>query len=99
MGIQPSELIDLTPYELNLLKEGFQKKLEDDMLRSKFVAYITYASITASVGGTPVPYEEWDQPSAPEPKEPVDSKKLKAARRISAKYKREQEERMNNYKE
>jgi len=46
MGISPSELRDSTPYELNLLKEGFQKRQEADWERSRFQAWVTYAMQT-----------------------------------------------------
>lgn len=76
------------------MKEGYQKRLDDDMYRTKFSAYVTYASITASVGGTPKTYEEWDKPAEPD-QEPVDPSKLKDGRRISAAYKRKMEAAMN----
>jgi hypothetical protein len=56
MGLDPTKLKDITPYEFDLLREGHQKRQEADWKRSRFVAWITYAM---QCSGETLPIEEF----------------------------------------
>jgi hypothetical protein len=62
MGIQPRDMERLTPYELYLMKEGYQERIEDDHENANFIAYTNYVSVFASQGISVVTYEEWLKP-------------------------------------
>lgn len=89
MGIQPSELIDLTPYEFNLMREGYHKNIQTLREIGKFQAWITYACHSAANGQDPIPIENWYTDN------PVSSEKLPSASEVDAQYKAEQEAKMN----
>lgn len=78
-----------------LLKEGYQQRLDDDMGRSKFVAYVTYASITAANGVQPRTFEEWESPGDTE-SEPEET--LRDSREVDVEYKLAMEAAMNRLK-
>lgn len=46
MGIAPSELNHITPYELGLYKEGYQKAQVSEWERTRFVAWMVQATQT-----------------------------------------------------
>lgn len=91
MGISPSELKDSTPYELNLLKEGFQKRQEADWERSRFQAWVTYAMQTTE----DVKSLEEFHPLPSDIRKKVEISKLPDKIEIDADYKAQLEAQMN----
>jgi len=91
MGISPSELKYITPYEFSLLREGFQKKQEADWERSRFEAWVTYAM---QASGDVMSPEEFHPLPSDILKKNVTSK-LPEEIEIDANYKAEQEAKMN----
>jgi hypothetical protein len=96
MGINVADFKHITPYEFNLIREGFQKRQEHEWRLAKYVAWNNYAMQTTAEDRVPMdefhPIFESDQ---------IDKKKDKpvaAARKISAKKKAEMEAKMNSMK-
>lgn len=87
MGISPSELKDLTPYEFDLMREGYHKNLESLWDIAKFQSYVTYANGSAAAGQDPVPFSEWLNP--------VDES-LPTSQEIDPEYKARLEAKMNS---
>lgn len=87
MGIPPSELEYITPYEFNLLREGYHKNMESLWEIGKFQAWVTYASGASTAGQTPAPLEDWLKGETPA--------STPQATEIDAAYKAEQEAKMN----
>lgn len=63
MGIPPADLRHITPYEFNLLREGYFESKEADYLdrweQTREIAYTVYASICQAVGGKPDAKEDF----------------------------------------
>ncbi|MCF2443655.1 hypothetical protein L0657_06780 [Dyadobacter sp. CY345] len=89
MGIQPSELNDLTPYEFNLMREGYHKNMESLWDIAKFQAWVVYASGCSAAGQTPKPIDQWLEKS---PDVPSNTPR---EQEIDADYKAEMEAKMN----
>jgi len=77
---------------LNLLHEGYNKRVAEQWEMQKFQAYNTYACTTAAAGVEPKSFEEWSKPEATAKST---NKPPKAARRISLKKKLAMEAKMN----
>ncbi|MET7253467.1 hypothetical protein [Dyadobacter fermentans] len=101
MGISPKDLKDITPYEFNLLREGYYKQREFDSNErwrlARFQAHTTYAMIAGALGNTPDEIMDWfPLPTDEAAKE--QRAKLKSERLIDLDYKREMEAKMNAIK-
>lgn len=63
MGIPPADLRYITPYEFNLLREGYyeakQADLSNQWEQTREIAYTVYASICKAVGGKPEAKEDF----------------------------------------
>lgn len=89
-------MVDLTPYELNLLNEGYQERLEDAFTNADFIAYTTYASVFRSQGIEVKDRADWlKQVEEGDTKEVDPDKPVPTAVEIDAEYKRQQEALMN----
>ncbi|MCE6992104.1 hypothetical protein [Dyadobacter sp. CY323] len=91
MGISPSELENITPYEFDLLREGHNKHLkimqEAEWERTKLIAYTYYV---LQVGGdNAVSMDDFFKGDG------QSSSDLPESRKVSAKYKAEMEAKMN----
>lgn len=42
MNLPPSELENITPYQFNLLREGYNEAQKEEWKRSRFIAYWVY---------------------------------------------------------
>ena len=87
MGISPSEFEYITPYEFNLLREGYHKNMESLRGIGNFQAWVTYAVNASAAGVTPTPLEEWLSGGVPD--------NTPESTEIDATYKAEQEAKMN----
>jgi hypothetical protein len=58
MGLAPSELENVTPYQFNLLREGFQERQLLEWDRTRFSAYYTYV-MAGKIVENPVSMEEF----------------------------------------
>lgn len=58
MGLAPSELENITPYQFNLLREGFQESQLLEWDRTRFMAYYIYV-MAGKVVENPVSMEEF----------------------------------------
>jgi hypothetical protein len=54
MGIQPSELEDITPAEFNLFREGYKKRQENQWEHTRFIVW----GVIASQSSNPPKVEE-----------------------------------------
>ncbi|MCE7071988.1 hypothetical protein LZG74_16855 [Dyadobacter sp. CY327] len=91
----------LTPYEMNLMRSGYNKRLEDERELGRFQAWTNYVTLVSINGGTPAGFDEWMNPKSSSDDETghesAKSKSLaiKKARKISAKKKAALEAQMN----
>lgn len=74
MGLAPSELENVTPYQFNLLREGFQEGQLLEWERTRFMAYYVYV-MAGKVVENPVSMEEF---------RPLRMTDLKAAKKVKA---------------
>lgn len=92
MGISPSELEDITPYEFNLLREGYNRQLgiiqQVEWERSKMIAYTYY--VMQAGGEDAVSMEEFFRPADEQNK-----KNIKDAVKVRVKEKADLEAKMN----
>ncbi len=62
MGLAPSELEVLTPYQFSLLREGFNERQKIETDRSKYIAYWVY-KMAGKVVENPVSVEQFLNPN------------------------------------
>lgn len=84
MGLTPSELENVTPYQFNLLREGYQQNQKHEWQRTRFIAYWVYTM--AGKVGNDLTIEEF------RPLDEDDLKKEPAALASMPKYTKKQEE-------
>lgn len=84
MGLAPSELDNVTPYQFNLLREGFQERQLLEWERTRFLAYYTYV-MAGKIVENPVSMEEF------RPLRESDLKAIKKAKRKPKDWTPEQE--------
>jgi hypothetical protein len=94
MGVNVADFRYITPYEFNLLREGYQVKQETDWRIAKYIAWNNYA-----MQATPedrVPMDEFHPIFLSDQIKKKKAKPIAAARKISAKKKAELEAKVNS---
>lgn len=87
MGLPPSELEYLSPYEFNLMMEGYRMKEEEKWKRTRSVMWMT----GAAAGGENYPtYEQFMLTEE-------EKESLKPARKVSVKHKKQMEDWINSF--
>ncbi|SDE82569.1 hypothetical protein SAMN04487996_107105 [Dyadobacter soli] len=62
MGLAPSELEVITPYQFSLLREGFNQRQKIETDRAKYIAYWVY-KMAGKVVENPVSVEQFINPN------------------------------------
>jgi len=87
IGLPPSELDHLSPYEFNLMVEGYRMREAEEWKRTKSIMWMT----GATAGGEDYPsYDEFML-------SPDEKKSLAPARKISAREKKKMEDWINSF--
>lgn len=70
MGLSPSDLEKITPYQFNLLREGFHERQKFEIEQAKYVAYYVYL-MAGKVVEKPVSIAEFMNPSEEADDDPI----------------------------